>query len=75
VLQVPPAAQSPGKKSVDVNSSSFATFSEKKVATSMKKFIVPWSIAIHGLSFTKPMKLENIKEMLIAIINEQQIIL
>ncbi len=73
MLQVPPAAQSPIKKSVDVNSGPFATFLEKKVATAMQKLIVPWGIAIH-LSFAKSMKLENTKEMLIAIINEQQVL-
>jgi predicted nucleic-acid-binding protein len=48
-------------------------FREKKVATAMLKFIVPWSIAIHCLFFAESMKLENIKEMIIAIINEQQL--
>ncbi len=39
----------------------------------MQNFIVPWSIAIHCLSFAKPMQLKHMKEMLIAIIDEQQL--
>ena len=39
----------------------------------MQKFIVPWSIAIHGLSFAKAMEIEQIKEMLIAVIDELQL--
>ena len=49
-------------------------FAEKKVATLMQKFIVPWSIAIHCLSFAKAMKIEQIKEILIAVIDELQLI-
>jgi hypothetical protein len=39
----------------------------------MQIFIVPWSIAILALSFAKSMKLDNIKGMLIAIIDEQHL--
>ncbi len=72
-VQPAPQAPSPCKKSVDFNAGLFFTFSEKKVATAMQKLIVPWSIAIHCLSYAKCMKIENIKEMLIATINKQQI--
>ena len=52
---------------------SICHFFGKKDATAMQKFIVPWSIAIHGLSFAKSMKIEQVKEMLIAVIDELQL--
>ena len=39
----------------------------------MQKYIVPWSIAIHGLSFAKRMTIDSVKEMLIAIIDEKEL--
>ncbi len=39
----------------------------------MQKYMVPWSIVLNVLSFAKTMKVDNIKEMLIAIIDEQQL--
>ncbi len=42
------------KKTVVVQAGSFATFSEKSVASSMQKYIVPWSIALYCLAVQVP---------------------
>jgi hypothetical protein len=46
---------------------------EKNVASSMKKYIVPWSIALYCLAFPKELTLEKVQEMLIAIIDAEQL--
>ena len=48
-------SQSAAKKVIDVNKvvGPFSDFTEKKTASLMQKFIVPWNIAIHGLSYAK----------------------
>jgi hypothetical protein len=41
----------------------------------MQKYVVPWSIAVHGLSFAKNMTVDSVKEILIAsvIIDAEQL--
>ena len=60
------------KKKVEVQTGPFATFSVKKIASRMQQYIVPWSIAVHGLSYAKNMSIDTVKEMLIAIIDAEQ---
>jgi hypothetical protein len=40
--------QAAEKKEPDVNAGPFTAFLEKKAASAMQKFIVPWNIALHG---------------------------
>ncbi len=54
VQQVPPAAPLPCKKSVDVKSGPFVTFSEKKVATLMQKLIVPGALPYTAYPLLNP---------------------
>jgi hypothetical protein len=46
-------------------------FQEKKAASPMQKFIVPWNIALHSLSYAKKMADKEIKAQLIAIIDSE----
>ena len=39
----------------------------------MQKFIVPWNIAIHGLSYAKKLTEQDIKAQLIAIIDSENL--
>ena len=39
----------------------------------MQKFIVPWNIAIHGLSYAKKLTEKDIKAQLIAIIDSENL--
>ena len=68
--QEPPSA---AKKVIDVKTGPFAVFSEKKTASVMQKFIVPWNIAIHGLSYAKKLTEKDIKAQLIAIIDAENL--
>ena len=72
-MQEPSPEPSPRKKSVVVNAGPFASFAERRIASAMQKYIVPWAIAIHGLSFAKRMTIDSVKEMLIAIIDEKEL--
>ena len=72
-MQEPSPEPSPRKKSVVVNAGPFASFAERRIASAMQKYIVPWSIAIHGLSYAKRMSIDSVKEMLIAIIDEKEL--
>ena len=61
------------KREIDVNAGPFAAFLDKKAASAMQKFIVPWNIALHGLSFAKKMTNKEIKSQLIAIIDSENL--
>ena len=61
------------KKVIDVNAGPFAAFSEKRGASLMQKFIVPWNIAIHWLSYAKKLTEKDIKAQLIAIIDSENL--
>ncbi len=47
------------KKQVEVQLGPFACFALRKVATAIQKYIVPWSIAMFGLSFQKMQTIET----------------
>jgi hypothetical protein len=61
------------RKKVEVQLGPFATFAERKVATALQKYIVPWSIAMFGISFPKTHTIETYKEMLVAIIDAEEL--
>lgn len=58
---------------LDVHAGPFAPFAQKKVASAMQKYIVPWSIALEGLSYAKRLSLDVVKAMLIAIIDAEHL--
>ena len=58
---------------IDVNEGPFAAFSQKKMASAIQRFIVPWNIAIHGLSYSKMLTEKDIKAQLIAIIDSENL--
>ncbi len=58
-----------GKEEIDVNAGPFAAFSQKKTASVMQRFIIPWNIAIHWYSYSKKLTEKDIKAQLIAIID------
>lgn len=62
------------KREIDVNAGPFAAFLDKKAASAMQKFIVPWNIALHGLSFAKKLTDKEIKSQLIAIIDSENLL-
>jgi hypothetical protein len=61
------------RKKVEVQLGPFATFAERKVAAALQKYIVPWSIAMFGISFPKMHTIETYKEMLVAIIETEEL--
>ena len=61
------------QEAVDVNAGPFQQFGQKRVATAMQKYIVPWSIALEGLSYAKRLKIDVVKAMLIAIIDAENL--
>jgi hypothetical protein len=65
--------QSAAKTELDVDAGPFAAFQEKKTASAIQKFIVPWNIALHCLSYAKKMSDKDIKAQLIAIIDSENL--
>jgi hypothetical protein len=65
--------QSAAKTELEVDTGPFAAFKEKKTASAMQKFIVPWNIALHGLSYAKKMTNKDIKAQLIAVIDSENL--
>ena len=61
------------KKEIDVKTGPFAAFGEKLTASLMQKFIMPWNIAIHWLSYSKKLTDKDIKAQLIAIIDSENL--
>ena len=49
---------------------SFALFDDKTIATSLQRLAVPWLVATYGLSYPKSIEILRLKEMLIAIIDQ-----
>ena len=64
-----PPSGAKGKEEIEVNAGPFVAFNQKKTATVMQRFIVPWNIAIHGLSYAKKLTEMEIKAQLIAIVD------
>ncbi len=52
---------------------SLCSFSDKRTASLMQRFIVPWNIAIHWLSYSKKLTEKDIKAHLIAIIDSENL--
>jgi hypothetical protein len=50
---------------------SWAFYSQRRYAIEIQKFIVPWCIAQYGLAYLKKLTLETVKEILIAICDDQ----
>ena len=46
-------------------------FSQRKNAIELQKFVVPWSIGLHGLDYPKQLTLDTVKEMVIAICDDK----
>ena len=65
--------QKAAMKVIDVKTGPLATFSEKITASLLQKFIVPWNIAIHGLSYAKKLTEKDIRAQLIAIIDSENL--
>jgi hypothetical protein len=61
------------KKKVEVKYGPFASYTERKVATAIQKYMVLWSIAMFWLSFPKMQTIETYLEMLIAIVDSEQL--
>ena len=65
--------QSATKTEPDVDEGPFAAFNKEKTASAMQKFIVPWNITLHCLSYVKKMTDKDIKAQLIAVINSENL--
>ena len=57
---------------VDLAKGPWVWFDVKANASIMQKHIVPWLIAINGMSFAKTIKLDVIKQMIVATCKEEQ---
>ena len=68
-----PPSGAKGKEEIEVHAGPFAAFNQKKTATVMQRFIVPWNIAIHGFSYSKKITEKDIKAQLIAIIDSENL--
>lgn len=59
---------------VEIEKGPFAIFDLRPNATNLQRFIVPWLIARYGLSYPKTMETHVLKEMLIAIIDQNKLL-
>jgi hypothetical protein len=59
---------------VEIEKGPFAIFDLRPNATNLQRFIVPWLIATYGLSYPKTMETHVLKEMLIAIIDQNKLL-
>ena len=62
------------KKQIEVQAGPFSAFNDRKIAIAIQKFMVPWSIAMHGYSFPKLQTIETYREMMIAIIDAEELL-
>ena len=62
------------KKQIEVQAGPFSAFNDRKIAIAIQKFMVPWSIAMHGYSFPKLQTIETYREMMIAIIIAEELL-
>jgi hypothetical protein len=60
---------------VEIEKGPFAIFDLRPNANNLQRFIVPWLIATYGLSYPKTMETHVLKEMLIAIIDQNKLCL
>ncbi len=59
---------------VEIEKGAFAIFDPRPNATNLQRFIVLWLIARYGLSYPKTMETNVLKEMLIAIIDQNKLL-
>ena len=59
---------------VQIEKGPFAIFEHRPNATNLQRFIVPWLIASYGLSYPKTIDISVLKEMLIAIIDQNKLL-
>ena len=59
---------------VEIEKGPFAIFDLRPNATNLQRFIVPWLIASHGLSYPKTIDHVLLKQMLIAIIDQNKLL-
>ena len=59
---------------VQIEKGPFALFDHRPNATNLQRFIVPWLIASHGLSYPKTIDHVLLKQMLIAIIDQNKLL-
>ena len=59
---------------VQIEKGPFAIFEHRPNATNLQRFIVPWLIASYGLSYPKTIDIGVLKEMLIAIIDQNKLL-
>ena len=59
---------------LEIEKGPFAIFDHRPNATNLQRFIVPWLIARYGLSYPKTMETHVLKEMLIAIIDQNKLL-
>jgi hypothetical protein len=55
----------------DYTPKSWTFYLQRRYAIEIQKFIVPWCIAQYGLAYPKKLTLKTVKEMLIAICDDQ----
>jgi hypothetical protein len=58
----------------EVDFGPFEKLNNKSTMTKIQRILVPWSIAMHRLSYAKSMKLDVVKQMLVAIIDTEDLI-
>ncbi len=59
---------------MDIDKGPFVVFETKTAATNLQRFAMQWLIAIYGLSYAKSIQISVLKEMLIAIIDEHNLL-
>ncbi len=59
---------------MEIEKGPFAIFDHRPNVINLQRFIVPWLIAIYGLSYPKTMEPVVLKEMLIAIIDQNKLL-
>ena len=59
---------------MQIDKGPFVIFDNKTVATNLQQFVVLWLIATYGLSYPKSIEIFRLKEMLIAIIDENHML-
>jgi hypothetical protein len=52
----------------------FKVFENKTLATKLQRLTVPWLIATYGLSYPKSIEIHLLKEMMIALIDENSML-
>ncbi len=59
---------------LEIEKGPFAIFDHRPNATNLQRLIVPWLIATYGLSFPKSIENAVLKQMLVAIIDQNKLL-